>query len=92
MKTEQQYIDAIGNIGLAAHVLKKAGDGVISMTVQVHGPIKIRVLLEYPQFIAMFPGYIGTTRTDDDGREWIEYLMGDVEYSARNESQREAAA
>lgn len=92
MKTEQQYIDAIGDIGLAAHILKKAGDGVISMTVHVHGPIRVRVLLEYPQFVAMFPGDMGTTRTDADGREWIEYVMGDVEYSARNELQREAAA
>lgn len=89
MTTTQKYIDAIGNIGLAAHVLKKAGDGVISMTVHVYGPIRVSVLLDYPQFVAMFPGCMGTTRTDAD---WIGYVMGDVEYSARNESQREAAA
>lgn len=92
MTTTQNYKDAIGNIGLAAHVLKKAGDGVISMTVHVCGPVKVRVLLEYQQFIAMFPNPVGSVRTDADGREWIEYVMGDVEYSARNESQLEAAA
>lgn len=92
MKTEQNYIDAIGNIGLAAHILKKAGDGVISMTVHVHGPVKVRVLLEYQQFIAMFPSPVGSVRTDDDGREWIEHVMGDVEYIARNDVQQEAAA